>query len=46
MVFKLVMLASKTWRCLSADNQLPRLVEGVRFRDGILVPDANQCAAL
>jgi putative transposase len=34
MVFKLVMAASKTWRRLMGENQLPKLIAGVRFQDG------------
>jgi putative transposase len=34
MVFKLVMAASKTWRRLKGENQLPKLVAGATFRDG------------
>ena len=34
MVFKLVMAASKTWRRLKGENQLPKIVAGVTFRDG------------
>ncbi len=34
MVFKLVMAASKTWRWLKGENQLPKVVAGVIFRDG------------
>jgi putative transposase len=37
MVFKLVMAASKSWRRLQGQNQLPKLVSGVTFRDGIEV---------
>jgi hypothetical protein len=37
MVFKLVMAASKTWRRLMGENQLPKVIAGVRFRDGIEV---------
>ena len=37
MVFKLVMAASKTWRRLKGTNQLPKLIAGVRFNDGIEV---------
>ena len=40
MVFKLTMAAAKTWRRLKGQNQLPKLVEGVRFRDGIEVTSA------
>lgn len=34
MVFKLVMAAAKTWRRLRGENQLPKVVAGVTFRDG------------
>ena len=34
MVFKLVMVASKTWRRLKGESQLPKLVAGVTFHDG------------
>ena len=34
MVFKLVMAAAKTWRRLKGENQLPKVVAGVIFRDG------------
>jgi transposase-like protein len=37
MVFKLVISASKTWRRLKSTNQLPKLIAGVRFNDGIEV---------
>jgi transposase-like protein len=37
MVFKLVIAASKTWRRLKGTNQLPKLIAGVRFNDGIEV---------
>jgi putative transposase len=40
MVFTLTMAASKTWRRLKGQNQLPKLVEGVRFRDGVEVTNA------
>src|SRR5271168_1045458 len=35
MVFKLVMAASRTWRCLKGQNQLPKVVNGIKFKDGI-----------
>ena len=35
MVFKLVTAASKTWRRLNGNNQLPKVVYGVRFNNGI-----------
>src|SRR5829696_960215 len=34
MVFKLVIAASRTWRRLKGDNQLPKVMAGVTFRDG------------
>ena len=34
MVFTLVRAASKTWRRLNGANQLPRVIEGVKFTDG------------
>jgi transposase-like protein len=37
MVFKIVIAASKTWRRLKGTNQLPKLIAGVRFNDGIEV---------
>jgi putative transposase len=37
MVFKLVIAASKTWRRLKGENQLPRVVEGIKFTDGVAV---------
>jgi putative transposase len=45
-VFKLVMAASKTWRRLMGENQLPKVIAGVRFRDGIeVIPMPAQSAA-
>ena len=35
MVFKLIMAAAKTWHRLRSHHQLSKLVEGVRFNDGI-----------
>ena len=40
MVFKLVIAASKTWRRLKGTNQLPKVIAGVRFKDGIEVIEA------
>jgi putative transposase len=37
MVFKLVITPSKTWRRLQVQNQLPEVIEGVKFQDGIEV---------
>ena len=35
MVFKLVQAAAKTWRRLQGANQLPMVIEGVTFTDGV-----------
>jgi putative transposase len=46
MVFKLVMAAAKTWRRLKGETQLPKVVQGVTFRDGVEVTDTpTQTAA-
>ena len=37
MVFKLISAASRTWRRLQGENQLPKIIQGVKFRDGIEV---------
>src|ERR1700730_17264838 len=37
MVFKLVEGAQKNWRRIDGHNQLPKLLQGVRFNDGIEV---------
>jgi putative transposase len=34
MVFKLIMAATKTWRRLIGENQLPNVIAGVRYQDG------------
>ncbi len=39
MVFKLVMAAAKTWHRLKGENQLPKVVQGVTFRNGVEVTD-------
>ncbi len=41
MVFKLVMAAAKTWRRLKGENQLPKVIDGVRFKDGIEVNNVD-----
>jgi hypothetical protein len=45
MVFKLVMAASKTWRRLQGQNQLPKVIQGVKFHDGIEVAREAKSAA-
>jgi transposase-like protein len=37
MVFKLVETAQKSWRRLDGNNQLPKLILGVKFADGLEV---------
>ena len=45
--FKLIEAAQKSWCCLDGHNQLPKLIAGVKFVDGIEVvarsaaPQAN-----
>ena len=41
MVFKLVMAAARTWRRLKGENQLPKVIEGVTFKDGAEVTTAD-----
>ena len=45
MVFKLVQAATKTWRRLRGANQLPLLIEGVTFTDGVAANDTENRAA-
>jgi putative transposase len=45
MVFKLAMAAAKTWRRLKGENQLPKVIEGVRFRNGVEVTDTPKQTA-
>ena len=35
MVFTLVRAAAKKWRRLNGANQLPRVIEGIKFTDGV-----------
>jgi hypothetical protein len=46
MVFKLVSAAAKTWRRLKGENQLPKVVQGVKFHNGVEVIEmpANHAA--
>ncbi|OZB21882.1 MAG: IS256 family transposase, partial [Acidiphilium sp. 34-64-41] len=37
MVFKLVTAAAKTWRRLNGENQLPKVIQGITFRNGVEV---------
>lgn len=45
MVFKLVQAAAKTWRRLKGANQLPLVIEGVTFTDGVAAKVAENRAA-
>jgi putative transposase len=45
MVFKLVMAAAKSWRRLQGQNQLPKVINGVKFQDGIEVAIEEKSAA-
>ena len=35
MVFKMIQAAQKSWRKLDGQNQLPKVIEGIKFTDGI-----------
>ena len=37
MVFRLVDAAAKTWRRLKGENQLPKVIAGIKFQNGIEV---------
>ena len=41
MVFKLITAAAKTWRRLQGENPLPKVIQGVTFRDGIEVTETT-----
>jgi len=45
MVFKLVQAASKKWRRLKGANQLPMIIEGITFIDGVADVDTENRAA-
>ena len=45
MVFTLVRAASKTRRRLNGANQLPRVIEGVKFTDGVAKTDPAKTTA-
>jgi transposase-like protein len=45
MVFKLVQAAAKTWHRLKGANQLPLLIDGVIFTDGVAAKDTENRAA-
>ena len=41
MAFALLQAAAKRWCRLKGENQLPRVIRGVRFQDGVAVTDAD-----
>ena len=45
MIFKLAEAAEKSWRCLDGHHQLPKIIHGVRFTDGIEAKPEAQAAA-
>jgi hypothetical protein len=47
MIFKLGEAAEKSWRRLDGHNQLPKIILGVKFADGVEVvrPQAQAAAA-
>jgi transposase-like protein len=45
MIFKLAEAAQKSWRSLNGRNQLPKLIFGVKFADGIEVVRSQAQAA-
>ena len=46
MVFKLIMAAAKTWRRLKGENQLPKVIQGIKFTDGVeVISTSTQSAA-
>ena len=45
MVFTLIRAASKNWRRLNGANQLPRVIEGVKFTDGVANTDPAKTSA-
>src|SRR5258707_1366094 len=45
MIFKLAESAEKSWRRLDGHNQLPKVILGVKFSDGIEVVQAQAAAA-
>ena len=45
MVFKLVTTAAKTWRRLKGENQLPKVIQGVTFQNGVEVIETPEQSA-
>ena len=45
MIFKLIKNAEKSWRKLDGNNQLPKVILGVKFSDGLEVVCEQEKAA-
>ena len=45
MVFKLITAAARTWRKLKGENQLPKVIQGVTFRNGVEVTNTPEKTA-
>ncbi len=45
MVFSLIRAASKSWRRLKGKNQLPKVIKGVKFHNGVEVIDNKKISA-
>ena len=45
MVFTLIQAASKKWLRLKGRNQLPKVIEGIKFTDGVEVTDDAETRA-
>lgn len=45
MVFTLIQAAAKSWRRLNGRNQLPKIIEGIRFQNGVEVTAAVETSA-
>jgi hypothetical protein len=45
MVFTLIQAALKKWLRLKGRNQLPKVIEGIKFRDDVEVTDTTETSA-
>jgi len=45
MVFKLIKAAERSWRILDGQNQLSKIIDGVKFTNGVEVKNDTQAAA-
>jgi putative transposase len=45
MVFTLIQAASKKWLRLNRRNQLPKVIEGIKFSDGVEVTNDTESRA-